>query len=124
MDKKVIIECRYEMWSYKSKHFCDWYIWESTPMTEEEANDLIKRVQKEFADIEKKSKSKHEYRLKDYDEYLKEEKVKEADLKKLIKHQEEYYKSDQYKELQRKKRISAKERKEKQKKYLEEHDML
>lgn len=121
MENKFIIECRYERWSSEGKVFCDWYAWQTTPMSENEANEYIKQYKKDFKFIDDKTKLKHEYRLKPLEEYESEMKALEKNLKKMAKANEEYLKSDAYKELQKKKRQSAKERKERQKKYLEEH---
>jgi len=123
MEKKFIVECRYEHWTNIGKVFSNWYIFSSNEMTETEANDLIKNAKSFVAGIDKSTKLKHEYRIHDYNEYLNEQKKILKENKKIAKAHEAYLKSDAYKELLKKKRQSAKERKERQKKYLEEHGM-
>ena len=121
MENKFIIECRYEHWTQEGKVFCNWYAWQTTPMSENEANEYIKQYKKDFKFIDDKTKLKHEYRLKPLEEYESEMKALEEIIKKAVEANIEYLGSDAYKELQKKKRKSAKERKECQKKYLEEH---
>jgi len=121
MENKFIIECRYEHWTSEGKVFCNWYAWQTTPMSENEANEYIKQYKKDFKFIDDKTKLKHEYRLKPLEEYESEMKALEKTIKKAVEANIEYLNSDAYKELQKKKRQSAKERKERQKKYLEEH---
>lgn len=123
MENKFVIESRYECWTSKGKTFCNWYVLNSTPLTEKEANGYISQSKKSFKFIDDKTKLKHEYRLKSYEEYENEIKTLYSEIKKMNKAQEKYLKSDEYKELQKKKRQAAKERKERQKKYLEEHGM-
>lgn len=124
MDKKYIIESRYEHWTIGGKKFTDWFIFHSNPLlNENEANELISEIKKNFKFIDDKTKLKHEYRIKDNDEYEKELKELKKKADKLSKEHEKYLKSDKYKELLKKKRQSAKERKERQKKYLEEHGL-
>lgn len=121
MEKKFVIECRYEKWTNTGKEFSKWFIHESEPLTEDNAKKIIKEDKERFGYIDQKTKLKHEYRLKSYDEYLKElEDIKEHNAG-LEENQKKYFASKEYKELCKKKRQSAKERKEKQKKYLEEH---
>lgn len=121
MENKFVIECRYEYWSSTGKTFCNWFVWNTTPLLENEANELIKQYKKDFKFIDEKIKLNREYRFKVYSEYQEDMKALNNDIKKMAKEQEKYLKSDEYKELQKKKRQSAKERKERQKKYLEEH---
>lgn len=124
INDKFIIECRYEYWSTNGKEFCDWFIYSDIPMIENDINKYIKEEEKKCKEIDKKTKCKREFRTKNYDIYVKEQKEFNKQLKNDIKKQEKYFASEEYKELQRKKRQSAKERKEKQKKYLKEHEML
>ena len=121
MEKKYIIQCRYESFGINGKEFIPWFNWRNTPVTESEGNELIKETQKNFGYIDQKTKLKHEYRLKSYEEFIKEQEELENRLKIANEKREAYLKSDEYKELQKKKRQSAKERKERQKKFLEEH---
>lgn len=122
MADKFVVLTRYECWqSGPVKDFTKWFILDNEPRTKKECEEVIKKTKARYADIDRKMKEKHEYKLLPYEEYL-------ADLEETKKAIEEgkkrdaaYYKSDAYKELQKKKRQSAKERKEKQKKYLEEH---
>ena len=121
MDKKYVIMCRYEHWSNEGKVWTKWFVKNSTPYSKEEVQSIIKEINDNFAFIDKKTHLKHEYNIKDYDEYVKEQENLIKHTKELAKATEEYKKSDEYKELQKKKRQSTKERKERQKKYLEEH---
>jgi len=115
MEKKYVILSRYETRKSDGIDFCPWFIHTSNPISETEANEIIKNIKKEFGFIDKKTNLKHEYILKDYDEFTKEQNEKLKNIKKLVKKNEAYFKSDKYKELQKKKRQANKELKEKQK---------
>ena len=119
--KQYLVECRYECRTPNGKEFTKWFVKGNTPMTEQEANDKIKEFKTNFEYIDKKTKLKHEYRLKDYQEYLSEREQEQKEINENKKHQEEYYKSDAYKELQKKKRQASKELKERQRIYQETH---
>ena len=121
MEKKFIVLSRYEVNVKNGKEFTNWFITETKPLSELEANNKIKEYKENFGFIDQKTKLKHEYTLKDYNEYIKEQEELKNKVKELTIKNEEYLKSSEYKELQKKKRQSAKERKEQQKKYLEEH---
>ena len=123
MENKYIILSRYEVWTSHGKDWTKWFAYNTIPMSEKEANEVIKTTKKDFDFIDQKTKLKHEYMLKDNEEYLNEQKEMIKHLEEVNKKQAEYYKSDEYKELQKKKRQSAKERKERQKKYAVEHGM-
>lgn len=116
-----VIECRYETLTSEGKKFTDWFVCDSDKYDKDGALNRIKEFKENLDFIDKKTKLKHEYRLKSYKEHMKELAEFDKIIKKSIKKNEEYFKSDEYKELQKKKRQSAKERKERQKKYLEEH---
>lgn len=117
--KTFIIESRYEAMKANGKEFTKWFTYKGKPMTKEEAEDIIREAE----DLNKKMKikMKHEYRLRDSNEYKKEYEKTMSVIMEAKKRQDAYYKSEEYKELQRKKRKSAKELKEKQKKYKIEH---
>lgn len=117
--EKFIVESRYQTLTSEGKKFTNWFIFNSDPMSEEEANNIIKDAKILFDYIDKKTKLKHEYRLSSYEDYLKNQKELNKEANKAIKDREKYVKSDAYKELQKKKRQSNKELKERQKKYLE-----
>lgn len=121
MENKYIILSRYEVWTSHGKDWTKWFAYNTTSMSEKEANEVIKNTKKDFDFIDQKTKLKHEYMLKDNEEYLNEQKEMIKHVEEVNKKQAEYYKSDEYKELQKKKRQSAKERKERQKKYAVEH---
>ena len=123
MKNKYIILSRYEVWTSHGKDWTKWFTYNTTPMSEKEANEVIKNTKKDFGFIDQKTKLKHEYMLKDNAEYLNEQKEMIKHVEEINKKQAEYYKSDEYKELQKKKRQAAKERKERQKKYAVEHGM-
>lgn len=123
MENKYIILSRYEVWTSHGKDWTKWFAYNTIPMSEKEANEVIKTTKKDFDFIDQKTKLKHEYMLKDNEEYLNEQKEMIKHLEEVNKKQAEYYKSDEYKELQKKKRQAAKERKERQKKYAVEHGM-
>jgi len=123
MEKKYIILSRYEVWTSHGKDWTKWFAYNTIPMSEDEANEVIKTTKKEFGFIDQKTKLKHEYMLKDNEEYLNEQKEMIKHLEEVNKKQVEYYKSDEYKELQKKKRQAAKERKERQKQYAIEHNL-
>ena len=124
MDKKYIIMCRYEALTVTGKEWTNWFVYDSTKYSENEGNEVISENKKAFEYIDNKTKLKHEYVLKPYDEYKKEYDDMVKQNKKMIKENEKYFKSDEYKALQKKKRQAAKERKERQKKYLEEHGLI
>lgn len=119
--ENFIIESRYEYWTNQGKEFSNWFVLDSGKYSEKDGNEKIQNIKKTFADIDKKTKLKHEYRLLNYNEYLKAQKNLDKTVENLQKHQEKYYQSKEYKELCKKKRVSAKERKEKQKQYEKEH---
>ena len=123
MENKYIILSRYEVWTSHGKDWTKWFVYNTTPMSEKEANEVIKTTKKDFDFIDQKTKLKHEYMFKDHEEYLNEQKEIIKHLEEVNKKQAEYYKSAEYKELQKKKRQSAKERKERQKKYALEHGL-
>lgn len=124
MEKQYIICARYQMWTRNGIEWSSDFVMKDVPMSESIAKDTIKNFKQTFDYIDKKTKLKHEYFLKEYNEYLKEfqRQMDENDI--LKKQQDEYFKSDKYKELQKKKRQSAKERKEKQLRYLQEHEKI
>lgn len=121
VETKYIILARYECWASNGKSWTNWFVHDSTPMLEDEASNVINITKKAFAFIDQKTKLKHEYMLKDYTEYKKEQSDLLKDLEEMNDKQNEYFKSAEYKELQNKKRQAAKERKERQKKYAIEH---
>ena len=104
MENKYIILSRYEVWTSHGKDWTKWFAYNTTPMSEKEANEVIKNTKKDFDFIDQKTKLKHEYMLKDNEEYLNEQKEMIKHLEEVNKKQAEYYKSAEYKELQKKKR--------------------
>lgn len=123
VETKYIILARYEYWSSNGKSWTNWFVNNSTSMSKDEANNIIDTTKKAFAFIDQKTKLKHEYMLKNYTEYKKEQSDLLKDLEEMNNKQNEYFKSAEYKELQKKKRQAAKERKEHQKKYAIEHGL-
>lgn len=122
MSNQFIVLTRYEIWkNNQGKVFCPWFVLSSSPRTENEAKEFINETKKRYADIDKKTKLKHEYKLQSYEDYLNEKETQKKIIEEANARNEAYYKSDAYKELQKKKRQAIKERKERQKKYLEEH---
>lgn len=121
--KNFIIESRYEYWTNQGKEFSNWFVLDSGKYSEKDGNEKIKNIKKAFADIDKKTKLKHEYRLSDYETYESSQKELNKEVKKLQKQQEKYYSSQEYKELCKKKRESAKDLKEKQNQYKKEHSI-
>jgi hypothetical protein len=122
MKDSFVIECRYEIWTSTGKGWSNWFILKSDQMSKDEANDYITETRNAFDFIDKKTKLKHEYRLKSYNEYANEMNDLLAEIEESSKKQAAYYKSAEYKELQCKKRQYTKELKERQKKYREEHE--
>ena len=122
MADQFVVLTRYEIWkSGGVKDFCPWFVLNGTPRTEKEAKVFIEETKKRYADIDKKTKLKHEYQLQSYGDYLNETEIQKKTIDEACARNEAYYKSDAYKELLKKKRQAAKERKERQKKYLKEH---
>lgn len=122
MDKKYIVISRYEHWtSNEGVKFTKWFVLDSTPRTREEAENLITEIKATFAHIDKITKLNHEFDIKLYGEYIKEQENQKKTIEELAQKQKEYYKSAEYKELLKKKRQAAKELKERQRKYAEEH---
>lgn len=111
--ENFIIESRYEYWTNQGKEFSNWFVLDSGKYSEKDGNEKIQNIKKTFADIDKKTKLKHEYRLSDYETYENSQKELNKEVKKLQKQQEKYYSSQEYKELQKKKRLSKKELKNK-----------
>jgi len=123
MENKYLILTRYEHRVLNGITWTKWFPLNTHCYSKNEADELIEKNKEDFIYIDKKTKLKHEYTLKLYDEYINEQKANIDRIKKLEEESKAYYKSDKYKELQKKKRQAAKERKERQKKYLEEHEM-
>lgn len=122
MDKKYIVISRYEHWTTsEGVKFTKWFALDSTPRTKEEAENIITETKATFAHIDKITKLNHEFAIKLYDEYIKEQEDQKKTIEELAQKQKEYYKSAEYKELLKKKRQAAKELKERQRKYAEEH---
>lgn len=121
MEKRYIIIGRYEHWTNNGKVFTRWFPYNTNPMSIDEAKEKIKEMKQGFVFIDKKTKLKHEYDVKLFDEYQHEQDEMTKNIEKINKSLLEYKQSAEYKELQKKKRQAAKERKERQKKYLEEH---
>lgn len=121
MEKHYIIIGRYEHWTNNGKVFTQWFPYNTNPMSIDEAKEKIKEMKQGFVFIDKKTKLKHEYDVKLFDEYQHEQDEMTKNIEKINKSLLEYKQSAEYKELQKKKRQAAKERKERQKKYLEEH---
>ena len=119
---KYIITCRYEYRAKEGKKFTNWHVYDIEPLDEKDAKEQLAELKTSVKDVDKKTKLKHEYCLKDYDEWINEEKENKKELKQILKKQKEYLKSNEYKELKRKKRAASKERKERQKKYILEHE--
>ncbi len=123
MENKYLILTRYEHRVLNGITWTKWFPLNTRCYSKNEADELVENHKENFAYIDKKTKLKHEYTLKLYDEYINEQKANIDRIKKLEEESKAYYKSDEYKELQKKKRQATKERKERQKKYLEEHGM-
>lgn len=123
MKNKVIVLSRYEYLTSNGKQFTKWFVQNINPMTENEAKEYIKnqKINSEF--IDKKTKLKHEYTTKSYDEHIKEQDELKSHIKELIEKNKAYYKSDEYKQIQKQKRQAAKERKAKQEKYKQEYGL-
>lgn len=116
-----IVYSRYEHYLSTGKTWTDWFAVDEKPRTESEAKEYLKSVKEDYKYIDKKTKLKHEFKLGDYDEYMKNREELMKSNEDLKAKQEEYYKSDEYKKLLKSKKQSAKELKAKQQKYLEEH---
>lgn len=122
-EDKYVIECRYEYVALGGKEWTKWFIEDSTPRTQEETEEKIKLNKANCAEIDKKTKLKHEYRARLHSDYTAELEATNKRNEELAAKNKEYYKSAEYKELQKKKRQAAKELKERQKKYAEEHGL-
>ena len=46
MEKKYIILARYEVWTSHGKDWTKWFAYNTTPMSEKEANEVIKTTKK------------------------------------------------------------------------------
>lgn len=123
MENKVIVLSRYEYWASGCKQFTKWFAQNINPMNENEAEEYIKnqKINSEF--IDKKTKLKHEYTTKSYDEYINEQYELKNHIKELTEKNKAYYKSNEFKQLQKMKRQAAKERKNRQEKYKQEHGL-
>ena len=120
--EKFVVLSRYEAWTSSGKQFTKWFVINTNPLDEETATEYIKNQKINFDFIDKKTKLKHEYKLQDYNEYLKEQEELINRVKELNEKSKAYYKSDEYKQLQKQKRQAAKERKARQEKYKQEHE--
>ena len=114
---KYIIKCRYEYFADGGKKFTDWFIWDSTPNTEEECNEKIKYAKSAFEYIDKKTHLKHEYKLVPNEEYEKEQQEIDKHIKAAKERDEKYFASEEWKELKHKKYVARKERKQHQEEY-------
>ena len=120
--EKFVVLSRYEAWTSSGKQFTKWFVINTNPLDEETATEYIKNQKINFDFIDKKTKLKHEYKLQDYNEYLKEQEELINRVKELNEKSKAYYKSDEYKQLQKQKRQAAKERKARPEKYKQEHE--
>lgn len=123
MENKFVILSRYETFTSKGKEFTKWFVLNTNPMFENDCKEYIKNQKSKFGFIDQKTKLKHEYSLKPYEEYINEQNEIKKKNEELKRKHEIYLKSDEYKELKKKKRIAAKERKLKQEKYKLEHNI-
>ena len=81
MNKQYIIEARCQYRNKDGIDWSDWYVFDITPINEEDVKAKLKSLKEKVSVIDKKTKLKHEYREKDINQYKKEfdELVKAAD---------------------------------------------
>ena len=71
--KKYIAECRYEWLSSEGKIWSEWFPMASVEFDDVDMKQTLKDLAKSTADIDRKTKMKHEYRAMlsaDYEKYL------------------------------------------------------
>ena len=112
---KYIIESRYEYRSNNGIKFTNWYVHDSNPLDKDEANEKINQLINDSKFMTKKTKLKYEFRLANYNDYIKHLEDIITQNKKSQEAYQEYIHSDTYKEIQKKQRQHRKELKEKQK---------
>ena len=123
-EQLYIVKTRYEYRGNDGIQWTNWFVLNSDYMNEQMANEYIKETKKLYADIDKKTKQKHEYTLIPVIEYENELKEIEKLISSAKKRDDKYFASDEWKELKHKKYVSRKERKAKQEEYLEMQKQL
>ena len=123
-EKLYIVKTRYEYRGTDGIDWTNWFVLERNYMTEKEAKEYIKNIKNLYADIDKKTKLKHDYMIVPSEDFEKEQKEVENFIKAAKKRDDKYFASDEWKELKHKKYVSRKERKAKQEEYLEMQKQL
>ena len=116
-DMKYIIETRYEHWTSTGKVFTQWFALSYDEYTEAEAKEYIERVSKDYAHIDKITKCKHEYRIRNVEEVKQEMEEIQRSIAESRARDKAYFASDEWKELKHKKYVARKELKKHQEEY-------
>lgn len=116
-DNKYIVETRYEYVSSTGRTFTKWFVLSSDERTEADANKYIEQVSKDYAHIDKLTKCKHEYRIRNVEEVKQEMEELQRSIAESRARDKAYFASDEWKELKHKKYVARKERKKHQEEY-------
>ena len=114
---KYIVETRYEYVSSAGRTFTKWFVLSSDERTEADAKKYIKQISKDYANIDKITKCRHEYRIRNIEEVQQEMEELQHYIDDARARDEAYYSSDAWKELKHKKYVARKERKKHQEEY-------
>lgn len=69
MPQEFVIECRYQYREREGIVWTDWFVYDSTHIPEADAKEALKSLKKLTETTDRITKLKHEYRLKDADEF-------------------------------------------------------
>ena len=116
-DDKYIVETRYEYVSSAGRTFTKWFVLSSDERTEADAKKYIKQISKDYANIDKITKCRHEYRIRNIEEVQHEMEELQHYIDDARARDKAYYASDAWKELKHKKYVARKERKKHQEEY-------
>ena len=116
-DNKYIVETRYEYVSSTGRTFTKWFVLSSDERTEADANKYIEQISNDYDNIDKITKCRHEYRIRNVKEVQQEMEELQHYIDNARARDEAYYASDAWKELKHKKYVARKERKKRQEEY-------
>ena len=123
-DDKYIVETRYEYVSSTGRTFTKWFVLSFDERTEADANKYIEQISNDYDNIDKITKCRHEYRIRNVKEVQQEMEELQHYIDDARARDEAYYVSDAWKELKHKKYVARKERKKHQEEYNKMMDDL
>ena len=116
-DNKYIVETRYEYVSSTGRTFTKWFVLSSDERTEADANKYIEQISNDYDNIDKITKCRHEYRIRNVEEVKQEMEELQRSIAESRARDKAYFASDAWKELKHKKYVARKERKKHQEEY-------